>query len=267
MNEQKELQYRKMLREARTQAYLPAILSAVFPLVCALLLGVAAVFLNGLYTVTALADSQREKARADVMKERAEINVQIELVQPTIKSSEFRISELQKDLAQAEEKLQKAEKKYKDAIDNYQKVAKEESQQKKVDVSKVDQYSEKARAAHAESNLAKEEFDSARKKDETKSLKSKLDTENDVLLKSKLEYGGLQRRLKELKDVKAWNGTTLLRWTFGLLTLCSGIASLVLMILSVKRLASADKRLLEIVDRQEAALNAAVKSVDAPPVQ
>ena len=84
MNEQKELQYRKMLREARTQAYLPAILSAVFPLVCALLLGVAAVFLNGLYTVTALADSQREKARADVMKERAEINVQIELVQPTI---------------------------------------------------------------------------------------------------------------------------------------------------------------------------------------
>ncbi|MBQ4202350.1 MAG: hypothetical protein II655_01475, partial [Thermoguttaceae bacterium] len=179
----------------------------------------------------------------------------------------FRISELQKDLAQAEEKLQKAEKKYKDAIDNYQKVAKEESQQKKVDVSKVDQYSEKARAAHAESNLAKEEFDSARKKDETKSLKSKLDTENDVLLKSKLEYGGLQRRLKELKDVKAWNGTTLLRWTFGLLTLCSGIASLVLLILSVKRLASADKRLLEIVDRQEAALNAAVKSVDAPPVQ
>ncbi|MBQ1336933.1 MAG: hypothetical protein IIY32_01310, partial [Thermoguttaceae bacterium] len=74
-------------------------------------------------------------------------------------------------------------------------------------------------------------------------------------------------RLKELKDVKAWNGTTLLRWTFGLLTLCSGIASLVLLILSVKRLASADKRLLEIVDRQEAALNAAVKSVDAPPVQ
>ena len=267
MNEQKELQYRKMLREARTQAYLPAILSAVFPLFCTLLLGLAAVFLYSLYAYTALVDSQREKARADVMKERAEIKTQMDLVQPQIASSEFRISELQKDLAHAEERLQKAEKKYKDAFDNYQKVAKEESQQRKKDVSKIDEYSEKARAAHSELNLAKEELDSVRKKDESKSLKSKLEAENDVLLESKLEYGGLQRRLKGLKDVKAWDGTTLLRWTFGLLTLCSGIASLVLLILSVKRLASADKRLLEIVDRQEAALNAAVKSVDAPPVQ
>ena len=267
MNEQKELQYRKMLREARTQAYLPAILSAVRPFVCALLFGLLAAFLSSGADVLGVLAEQKAADRKEYLEKRDELTSEIDQAKRQIEVLESLISKVEKDFARAEETLQTAEKRYKDAWDNYQKVVREESQQRGVNVSKIDEYSPKAREAHAESDLAKEELDSVRKKDESKSLKSKLEAENDVLLESKLEYGGLQRRLKGLKDVKAWDGTTLLRWTFGLLTLCSGIASLVLLILSVKRLASADKRLLEIVDRQEAALNAAVKSVDAPPVQ
>ena len=267
MNEQKELQYRKMLREARTQAYLPAILSAVRPFVCALLFGLLAAFLNSGADVLGVLAEQKAADRKEYLEKRDELTSEIDQAKRQIEVLESLISKVEKDFARAEETLQTAEKRYKDAWDNYQKVVREESQQRGVNVSKIDEYSPKAREAHAESDRAKEELDMLREKDEAGVLKAQLRDDKENLSQVELECEAKEKRLKELKksDAVPWFAIAYrLLEVFGG---CSALTALVLMILSVKRLASADKRLLEIVDRQEAALNAAVKSVDAPPVQ
>ncbi len=267
MNEQKELQYRKMLREARTQAYLPAILSAVRPFVCALLFGALAAFLNSGADYLGVTAAKNATARKEYLEKRDELLLQIDQIKRQIKESESLISALEKDVTQAEETFQNAEKRYKDAWNNYQTVAREESQQKKVNVSKVDEYSSRAREAHAESDRAKEELDGLREEDKAGALKKKLSAHKETLSQAKVNYEVKEKRLKNLKKVDVIPWHAIAQGFLEIFSACSALMALVLMILSVKRLASADKRLLEIVDRQEAALNAAVKSVDAPPVQ
>ena len=127
MNEQKELQYRKMLREARTQAYLPAILSAVRPFVCALLFGLLAAFLNGVAGYVGVIAEQKAADRKEYLEKRDELTSQIDQAKSQIKTSESLVSSLEKDVARAEETLQTADKRYKDAWENYQKVIREES--------------------------------------------------------------------------------------------------------------------------------------------
>ena len=267
MNEQKELQYRKMLREARTQAYLPAILSAVRPFVCALLLGLLATFLNG--GVVYLGDKAAKSAanRKIYLEIKDELASQIDQAKKQIKETESLISKLEKDVARAEETLQTADKRYKDAWENYQKVIREESQQRGVNVSKIDDYSPKAREAHAESDRAKEELDKLREEDKAGTLKAQLSFEKENLSRVKLDCDEKEKDLKKLKKSDSIPWHTIALVFLLIFSGCFSLASLVLIIISIKRLASADKRLLEIVDRQEAALNAAVKSVDAPPVQ
>ncbi len=267
MNEQKELQYRKMLREARTQAYLPAILSAVRPFVCALLFGLLAAFLNGVAGYVGVIAEQKAADRKEYLEKRDELTSQIDQAKSQIKTSESLVSSLEKDVARAEETLQTADKRYKDAWENYQKVIREESQQRGVNVSKIDDYSPKAREAHAESDRAKEELDKLREEDKAGSLKAQLNSERGYLSRVKLECEANEKKLKELKKSDAVPWFAIAHLFLLIFSGCFSLASLVLIIISIKRLASADKRLLEIVDRQEAALNAAVKSVDAPPVQ
>ena len=267
MNEQKELQYRKMLREARTQAYLPAILSAVRPFVCALLFGALAAFLNSGAGFLGVFAEQNAADRKEYLEKRDELTSQIDQAKRQIKESESLIADLEKKAARAEETFQTADKRYKDAWDNYQKVAREESQQRGVNVSRIEEFSPKAREARAESDSAKEELEKLRKEDKAVFLKAQLSSEKENLSQVKLECEAKEKILKELKKSDSIPWFAIAQRFLEIFSGCSALMALVLMILSVKRLASADKRLLEIVDRQEAALNATVKSVDAPPVQ